>query len=94
MTYHVDVWANDETRRDNLAVDAIKSLLIAQEGLARKGIRVKPIGGLNLEPPQNGADGILAKRLIYNVESEMEVKLPIPPIERIEIEWKPKRLRR
>jgi hypothetical protein len=89
ITYNVDVWAKDEPQRDRIAVDAIKAILLAEEGLATKGIRVKPSQGLNFEPESKITDGVFAKRLVYNAEAHLEVKVPVPTIERIEIEHKP-----
>lgn len=89
IKFNVDVWADDETQRDGIAVDAIKALLLAQEDLAMKDIGLKPYQGQNLELEDGIANGVFAKRIVYGVETHLQVKLPVSRIERIEVRKKP-----
>jgi hypothetical protein len=89
ITYNVDVWATEEKERDSLTIEVIKAIVLSEEGLSTKGMRVTPSRGLNLDAEDIGADGVVAKRLIYSVEANLQVKTLVPTMERIEIEQKP-----
>jgi hypothetical protein len=88
ITYNVDVWAADEKERDDITVDVIKAIALAEESLSSRGMRIRPIQGSNLEDgPLDGE--VSVKRLTYSVEVDLQVeKTPVPRIERIEIEQK------
>ncbi len=84
ITYHLDVWAKDEVERDLVTVDVIRTLLLAQEDIATKDIRINPRKGLTL-PPEEGPknQSALGKRLIYDFETRLRVEIPVPKIEEI-----------
>jgi len=82
VNYHIDVWATDEVQRDHLTIEVIKALMVSQEGFSSRGIRVKPLQGLNIEPDSQLA-GTSAKRLVCEVEAELKVRMPVARIEKI-----------
>lgn len=94
INYNVDVWASDGKQRDDITIEAIRAIALSGETMSMKGMRIKPVQGLNLELDEGndngerGTNGIFAKRLIYSVEANLEVKTVVPRIERIEIEQK------
>ncbi len=87
ITYNVDVWAAGEKERNSITIDVIRAIALSEEGLSMKGMRITPSQGLNLTLDEE-VGRVSAKRLIYSVEANLQVKIPVPRIERIEIEQK------
>ena len=86
LKYHLGIWARDEERRDTITVDVIKALLKEEGSLGRQGILVKPIKGLNVPAGEEVPEGVYGKTLEYRVEAELHLKIPLPRIERIEVQ--------
>jgi hypothetical protein len=89
MVYNVDVWASSEKQRDDITVDAIKAMTLSQDEFAAKGMQLKPVKGLELYAEKGMPEGIFAKRLVYSVEANLQVKVPVSRIERVDVKQLP-----
>ncbi len=85
--YLLDVWAGDKTTADEMAEEAIRSLLVGRDELAKKGLDLKLLGGKVLE--ESGPSVGWGKRLECTIEGEIHAKIPVGAIEKIELEKKP-----
>ena len=90
IVYNVDVWAGNERQRDNITVDAIKAITLSQDEFAAKGMQLKPLKGLDLYAEKGIPEGVFAKRLVYSVEANLEVRVPVSRIERVDVRQLPK----
>jgi hypothetical protein len=88
-TYSLEVWAGNERQRDDIAVDVIRAVALSQEGFAGRGMLVKPVEGLDLYASKDLPSGVFAKRLVYSVEANLEVKVPAARIERVDVRQLP-----
>jgi len=86
---NVDVWAGNEKQRDDITVDVISAVSLSQEKLANEGKQVKPVEGVDLYGDAGLPDKVCAKRLVYQVEANLEVKIPAPRIERVDVRQLP-----
>jgi hypothetical protein len=84
LRYHINVWAADEGQRDTLTVEVMEVLLSEEESLNRQGIFLKPIKGFNI-PPNSDLSEVYGKTIEYSIEASLEVEVPIPRVEKIEI---------
>jgi hypothetical protein len=89
IAYNIDVCAADEKQRDDLAIDAIKAVALAQEDLSTKGFQVKPVDGMDVPSDPEAPNGAFVKRLGYSVEASLQVVIPVPPIESVEVKQLP-----
>jgi hypothetical protein len=89
LVYNVDVWASSEKQRDDITVDAIKAIVLSQDEFTAKGIQLKPVKGLDLYADKSIPDGVFAKRLVYSVEANLQVKVPASRIERVDVRQLP-----
>lgn len=87
--YSLEVWAGNEKQRDDITVDLIRAVALSQEDFASKGILVKPVEGLDLYASGDLPGGVFAKRLVYSVEANLEVKVPAARIERVDVRQLP-----
>jgi hypothetical protein len=85
LRYHLTVWAADEAQRDALTVAVMEALLLEEEALNRQGIFLKPVKGFTVPPAGEGSDDGYGRTLEYAVEASLEVEVPLPRIEKIEI---------
>ena len=85
LRYHLNIWGKDETQRDAITVDVMKTLLKEEDSLNREDMILKPTRGFNI--PQNGEPqkGAHGKTLEYIIETGLEVEIPLTRIEKIEI---------
>jgi len=85
LRYHLNVWAADEVQRDSITIEVVEILLREEESLNQQEIFIKPIKGFNIsdgEVPK----GVYGKTIEYIVKTELQVKIPIPRIEKIEVQ--------
>ena len=85
LRYHLNVWATDEAQRDSITIEVVEILLREEESLNQQEIFIKPIKGFNIsdgEVPK----GVYGKTIEYIVKTELQVKIPIPRIEKIEVQ--------
>ncbi len=87
--YNLEVWAGNEKQRDDITVDMIKAVALAQEDFANKGMMVKPVEGIDLYASRDIPGGVFAKRLVYSVEANLQVKIPAARIERVDVKQLP-----
>jgi hypothetical protein len=85
LRYHLTVWAADEGQRDVLTVAVMEALLREEEALNRQGIFLRPIKGFAVPSTPNVPEEGYGKTLEYSVEASLDVEVPIPRIEKIEI---------
>ncbi len=83
LNYLINVWSQDAIQRDRITIDVIKALLKEEETFNRKGMLIKPLGGLNI-PSDQVPEGVYGKTLEYMVEAYLHVETPLPRIEKIE----------
>jgi hypothetical protein len=86
ITYHVNIWAKDENQRDEITVETIKTLLREEDTLTQQGISIKPIKGFNILNGEDIPKGVYGKTLEYEVKTDLHVEIPLPRIEKIEIQ--------
>jgi hypothetical protein len=84
LKYHLETWAKDESQRDTITIDVIKTLLKEGSALVKQGIFIKPIKGFNVNADEVPA-GVYGKTLEYLVETELQVEISLPRIEEIEV---------
>jgi len=89
VVYNLEVWAGNEKQRDDITVDMIKAVALSQEDLANKGMQVKPVEGVDLYSSKDLPSGVFAKRLVYSVEANLQVKIPATRIERVDVRQLP-----
>jgi hypothetical protein len=88
LVYEVNVWGKDETQRDRLAEGAMMALLKEEEALNKQGLFLKLLDGANMEAP--GVEA-LGKRVLYEVEADLVVKIDVGRMEEIDV-GKPERI--
>lgn len=87
LRYQISVWSKDEVQRDKIAVDVIKTLLREEEAFDSRGFSIKPLKGFN--PPLDEAPkGVYGKTIECLAEAYLQVEIPLPRIEKIEIKEK------
>lgn len=86
---NVDVWAGNEKQRDDITVDVIRAVALSQETFASDGRQLKPVEGIDLYGAADLPENVRAKRLVYTVEANLEVKVPAARIERIDVKQLP-----
>jgi len=84
LRYHITVWSRDEVQRGKLTVDVIKTLLKEEEAFNSKGIFIKPLKGFNCSLDE-APEGIYGKTVECLAEAYLQVEIPLPRIEKIEI---------
>lgn len=96
ITCCIDVWAKNSQSCDSIAIEAMKSLLLARHTLVEKHIFMTPIRGTGeidlpryINLTQAKADGkfrdALGRRLLYLAETIVKIELKTTRIEKIEI---------
>lgn len=86
ITYHLNIWAKDETQRDEITVETIKILLKEEDTLTQQGVSLKPVKGFNIPKDKSIPKDVCGKTLEYKVETDLHVEIPLPRIEKIEIQ--------
>jgi hypothetical protein len=86
---YVEVWAGNEKQRDDITVDVIRAVALAQDDLAGKGMQLRPLEGIDLYDSKDLPGSVRAKRLAYSVEANLQVKVPAARIERVEVKQLP-----
>lgn len=81
--YSIDVWGEDRVEVDSIAERVIKTLLVAEDELAREGVELKPVGGRTLWNQEDDAPGKI--RLRYLIDRTLSVKKLVLPMEKIQI---------
>lgn len=87
LKYLVEVNAEDEAKRDDISLDALRALVIAREALENQGVAFKILGGqtTNLNH-KNGDPQDSASRLIECLaETKFLVEIPASAMEKIVI---------
>lgn len=87
--YHLEVWATNEKQRDDITVDLIEAVALSQEDFAKKGMQVRPVEGVDLYASGEIPGGVFAKRVVYRVEANLQVKMPAARIERVDVRQLP-----
>ncbi|MBS7634390.1 hypothetical protein KEJ34_02685 [Candidatus Bathyarchaeota archaeon] len=87
MKYHIYVWSKDESQRDKITFDIIKTLLRGEEEFDLKGIIIKPTGGFNI-PANEVPKEVYGKTIECSVETYLQVETLLPRIEKIEMSGK------
>ena len=82
LVYEVNVWGKDEAQRDSLAEGAMMALLKEEEALNKQGLFLKLLDGANMEEPSMEA---LGKRVLYEVEAGLVVKIDVGRMEEIDV---------
>jgi hypothetical protein len=88
LVYEVNVWGKDEAQRDNLAEGAMMALLKEEEALNKQGLFLNLLEGSNIGEP--GVEA-LGKRVLYQVEADLVVKIDVGRMEEIDV-GKPERV--
>jgi hypothetical protein len=87
LRYHINVWSQDEAERNEITVEVIKALLREEETFNRKGMLIKPLRGFNISQEKTVAN-VSGKTLEYLFEAYLQVEVPVPRIEKVEIKEK------
>jgi hypothetical protein len=84
IIYSMTIWAKDPLERDKIAMEIIKTVYSQISWLDKQGISlIKPIKGILASLPGDQTKKI--RVIDYLVETEIQIELPMPPIEKIEI---------
>jgi hypothetical protein len=86
MKYFLQIWTHDKAQRDSITIDVIKTLLKEASTLVQQGILIKPIRGSNYSLGEEIPEGVYIKTLEYSVKTELNVEIPFPRVEKIEIQ--------
>ena len=86
LRYHLNVWAEDESQRDAVTMKVIEILLREEDALNRQGIFVKPVKGFNIAPSENVPEEIYGKTTEYLIETDLQIEVPRPRIEKVEVQ--------
>lgn len=86
LRYHLKIRAEDKTQRDSITVKAMEILLREEDSFNRKGIYLKPVKGYDTPPNENIHEDVYGKTIEYLVESTLQVEIPRPRIEKIELQ--------
>jgi hypothetical protein len=87
--YNLEAWAANEKQRDDITIDIIKAVALSQDDFASKGLHVKPVEGVDLYSSRDIPAGVHAKRVVYSVESNLQVTIPSARIERVDLRQLP-----
>lgn len=83
LNYALNIWADDLLERNRLTLEAIKALYRERAMLIGRGIdEIKLIKGYSA---QEAKDEKKPNIVEYQVETTLQIKMPLPPIERIEV---------
>lgn len=85
LRYNLNIWTKDEVQRDALTEDVIGVLLKEEDSFTQEDITIKLIKGYNTPPNEETPKGIQGKTLEYMIESSLQVELPSPRMEKIEL---------
>lgn len=86
LQYFLDVWA-DDPEEESLIVDEIVSVLLkTRESLDSKGIQIQLRGGSDLTQKDGVPEGMFCRRLEFSAEAHLLLRIPIPRIEKIEVQ--------
>lgn len=85
IKYHITIWADDKSSCNDIAVKIIELLFREEKHFNVQGIFLKPLRGFNASPNDLVPEGVYGKVLEYEVETQLQIELPVPRIERIEI---------
>jgi len=85
LRYHLNIWGENETQRDEIAIEVIETLLRNEELLSQQGIGISPVKGFNI-PPNNDKEKMCGKTLEYLVETDHQVPTEVTRIEKIVIQ--------
>ncbi len=88
LVYEVKVWGKDEAQRDILAEGVMMALLKEEEALNKQGLFLNLLDGANIGEP--GVEA-LGKRVLYEVEADLVVKIDVGRMEAIDVR-KPERI--
>jgi hypothetical protein len=86
LKYFLQIWTNDKAQRDAITIEVIETLLREESSLIKQGIFIKPISGSNSPLNEGVPEGVYVKTLEYSVETELQVEIPLPRVEKIEIQ--------
>ncbi|MDI6729983.1 MAG: hypothetical protein QMD06_00350 [Candidatus Altarchaeum sp.] len=84
LRYNLCVWAKDEAKRDEIAMEVLKTLVISADELNDEGIVLRAVGGANLND-EKIPEGVFGKSIECTVETEIYVEIPYERIKKIEI---------
>lgn len=91
IKYNIDIYASSKAECDNICIDVMKAIMLADELLISNNITMKPFIGANIEDNIEG--NRFGKRLIYIIETYITTEKSVPIIEEIEIkkrDWEKK----
>lgn len=82
LNYALNIWADDLPERNRLTLEAIKVLYRERPRLVNRGVEeMKLIKGYS----RAAEDAKKANVIEYQVETTVQIEMPMPPIEKIEI---------
>ncbi len=83
LAYSLTVWAHDQNERNKTALEAIRVLYRERANLAKRGVsEMKLIKGYSAEIAEKKKVSIIE----YQAETTVKIEMPVPSIEKIEIE--------
>jgi len=80
---HVEAWSRDRGEVDEVAASVVKSMLMAEEELAERGLSIRLLEGY-----RRRLNDVYCESLIYEVESQVSVEYQAARIEKVEVEHK------
>jgi hypothetical protein len=84
LIYHIYVWASDEAQRDAIAVEVLEAILREETSLDQQGVYLKLVKGFNTSI-DDGSENVFGKTLEYMIEADLQVEVPYPRMERIDV---------
>jgi hypothetical protein len=85
LHYALDVWANDHDEESLISDEIFSVFLKTRESLESKGIQIHLRGGSDLTQKDGVPDGLFCKRLEFDAEANLNLRMPISRIEKIEV---------
>ncbi len=85
LQYALDVWANDHDEEGVISDEIFSVFLKTRESLESKGIQIHLRGGSDLTQKDGVPDGLFCKRLEFDAEANLNLRMPISRIEKIEV---------
>jgi hypothetical protein len=85
LRYHLNIWAQDAVQRDALTIKVMEIMLSEEDHFNQQGIFITPMNGFNIPSTHNESTETYGKTIVYSIESRLEISVPLPRIEQIEI---------
>jgi hypothetical protein len=92
IEYYIDIWAQNYSECDSITFDIVKAILISEEKMIDKGIRLIPVKGFSILDElyinESDSSSRYGRRLVYIADTYIKFEIKAPPIKDIKISEK------